>query len=42
MFKRKLIIIPGFSNKFAAFIIRLLPRKLMLRITYRIQKMKEI
>lgn len=40
MFKRKLIIIPGWKMKFIIF-SRLLPRKLLLRIDYNIQKKKE-
>ena len=40
MFKRKLIIIPGWKMKFIVF-SRLLPRKLLLRINYNIQKKKE-
>ncbi len=40
MFKRKLIIIPGWKMKFIIF-SRLLPRKLLLRINYNIQKKKE-
>ena len=40
MFKRKLIIIPGWKMKFIVF-SRLLPRKLILRINYNIQKKKE-
>ena len=40
MFKRKLIIIPGWKMKFIIF-SRLFPRKLLLRINYNIQKKKE-
>ena len=40
IFKRKLIIIPGWKMKFIVF-SRLLPRKLLLRINYNIQKKKE-
>lgn len=40
MFKRKLIIIPGITNKIGVFFTRLLPRKLLLKINYRIQKGK--
>lgn len=41
MFKRKLIIIPGFSIKLGIFATRLLPIKLMLKISYKIQKKKD-
>ncbi|NLM62934.1 MAG: SDR family NAD(P)-dependent oxidoreductase [Mollicutes bacterium] len=40
MFKRKLIIIPGIINKIGVFMTRLLPRKLLLKINYNIQKGK--
>ena len=40
MFKRKLVIIPGFQMKFVYFISKLAPRKLKLKITYNIQKRK--
>ena len=39
-FKKKLIIIPGWTIKLGTFANRLLPRKLMLRIIYKIQKKK--
>lgn len=40
MFKRKLVIIPGIFIKISVFITRLLPRKLLLRINYKLQKKK--
>ena len=40
MFKKKLIITPGFSIKCATKMYRFLPRKLMPKITYKIQKKK--
>lgn len=39
-FKKKLVIIPGITMKFALFANRLLPRKLMTRIVYNIQRKK--
>jgi len=39
-FKKKLVIIPGWTIKLGTFANRLLPRKLMLRIIYKIQKKK--
>ena len=39
-FKRKLVIIPGIGIKLGTFANRLLPRKLMLRIIYKIQQKK--
>ena len=41
MFKRKLIIIPGFIIKFACTFNRFLPRKKLLKMTYNIQKKKD-
>jgi uncharacterized protein len=41
MFKKKLIIIPGFKMKIATHITRLVPIKWLLRLTYDIQKKKE-
>lgn len=41
MFNNKLIIIPGISIKLGIFMSRLLPIKLLLRITYNIQKKKK-
>lgn len=41
MFKNKLLIIPGASVKFGLFFAKILPRKLMLKLTYNIQKKKE-
>jgi len=40
MFKNKLIIIPGFTVKMGIFFSRFIPRKLLLRISYNIQKKK--
>ena len=40
MFKNKLLIIPGFTMKLIRFFIRFIPNKLLLRITYNIQKKK--
>jgi len=41
MFKNKLIIIPGFSVKMGIFLSRFLPVKLLLRVSYNIQKRKD-
>ena len=41
MFKKKLIIIPGFTVKMGIFFSRLLPTKLMLKIIYHIQERKK-
>lgn len=41
MFNEKLIIIPGFKMKLLPFLIRFVPRKLLLKITYNIQKKKK-
>ena len=40
MFKNKLIIIPGFGVRIGIFFSRFLPIKLLLRISYNIQKKK--
>ncbi len=40
MFKRKLVIIPGFQMKIVYFLSKLIPRRLKLMITYNIQKRK--
>lgn len=40
MFKRKLVIVPGAKMKIVYFFSKLIPRKLKLRITYKIQKSK--
>jgi short-subunit dehydrogenase len=40
MFKNKLVIVPGFQIKVAKFLGRFLPIKLLLKITYNIQKKK--
>lgn len=42
MFKRKLIIIPGFIMKVARFFQTIMPEKLLLRICYNIQKKKTL
>ncbi len=42
MFKNKLVIIPGIKMKLAHFFGRFVPVKLLLKITYRIQKKKSI
>ena len=41
MFKNKLVIIPGFSVKAGIFFSRFLPIKLLLKISYNIQKKKD-
>ena len=41
MFKNKLIIIPGLSVKMGIFFSRFLPIKLLLKISYNIQKRKD-
>ena len=40
MFKHKLIIIPTFTMKLGVFMLRLIPTKLMLAISYHIQEKK--
>ena len=40
MFKNKLYIIPSFKMKAAVFLTRLAPRKILLKITYKIQDRK--
>ena len=40
MFKNKLLIIPGFSVRLGVIFSRIIPTKLLLRITYRIQERK--
>ena len=40
MFQRKLLIIPSFKMKFTYFIQKIIPIKLLMRITYKIQKNK--
>ena len=40
MFKRKLVIIPGFTMKVAYFFTKISPLRLKLKITYKIQKSK--
>ena len=41
MFRKKLLIIPGTSVKFGLFFAKLLPKKLILKLTYNIQKKKD-
>lgn len=41
MFEKKLIIIPGINIKIARIISKILPTKLLMRFTYKIQKAKE-
>jgi len=41
MFKKKLIIIPGFTMILSYYVSKLIPTKLLLKITYDIQKKKE-
>lgn len=41
MFARKMIIIPGFKIKFGVLLLRLLPRKLILKLSYKIQSEKK-
>ena len=40
MFKNKLLIVPGLKMKFVVFFGRFIPRKLMLKLTYKVQKNK--
>lgn len=40
MFKNKLLIIPGFSVRLGVIFSRIIPTKLLLKITYRIQERK--
>lgn len=40
MFNNKLLIIPGFSTRLGLFVSRFIPTKLLLKITYKIQKRK--
>lgn len=42
MFKRKIVIIPGSTNKLAVFFARLVSRKRMLKIVYNIQRKKDV
>lgn len=42
MFKKKLIIIPGLTMKFCHLFIRFIPVELLTKITYNIQKKKEV
>lgn len=42
MFKRKVIIIPGFMNKMAVFFSRFISRKRMIKMVYNIQRKKEV
>ena len=41
MFKKKVVIIPGFKIKMGVFALRLLPRSLVRKIAYKIQQNKE-
>lgn len=41
LFKGKLVIIPGIKMKLVRFFVRFIPTKLLLKITYNIQKKKE-
>lgn len=41
MFKRKLIIIPGFSVRVGMTLLRLVPTKILLRLTYNMQERKK-
>lgn len=41
LFKKKVVIIPGFKIKMGVFALRLLPRSLVRKIAYKIQKNKE-
>lgn len=41
MFARKTVIIPGITIKIGTFLTRLVPRKLLLKISYNIQKKKD-
>lgn len=41
MFKHKLIIIPGFRIKLTKFLVRLVPDKLLLKVTYNVQRKKK-
>lgn len=40
MFKKKLVIVPGFTNKLAKLLSKFIPLKIIMRITYKIQKKK--
>ena len=42
MFQRKTIIIPGFKNKILVIFGKLIPRNIMKKINYKIQKRKEL
>lgn len=42
MFRKKMVIVPGIKVKLAVFGTRIIPTKLMLKMTYNIQKRKEI
>ena len=41
MFKNKLLIIPGFSNRFILFFTKFMPIKMICKMTYEVQKRKE-
>ena len=40
MFSEKLIIVPTFKMKCALFFVRFIPRKVLLKMTYKIQERK--
>ncbi len=42
MFKKKMVIIPGFSNRFFYVVRRIVPTRLQNRLVYNIQKKKEV
>lgn len=42
MFKKKLLIIPGFKIKLSYFFSKILPKKLLMKINYNIQSKKEV
>lgn len=42
MFKRKLVIVPGITMKLCHVLVRFVPIKLLVKITYHIQKKKEV
>lgn len=42
MFKRTLVIVPGMTMKLCHVLVRFVPSKLLVRITYQIQKKKEV
>ena len=42
MFKKKIVIVPGFTMRLSSYFSRLMPTKLILKIVYKIQKAKEV